>query len=235
MVENNNKMKEENSAYKSIFNRLENVGLNYINHEKMFLLISAVVPIFIVSAQFISLVFQLILNLESYSAPPKPRPSPPLFEVLLPIILLLIIGIFALINYLFLLRWKNKLKNYKIQQLSELNIKNYDKEIENLKNQLTLTDFFYGIIKNMRIIRNFFIVLNLFCLFYIVWYYTSYFQGLPPQRPFLLDVIIILTIGSQAILIIYILYEWYHLIKWNSKLKALKKYERQIYLELFSL
>lgn len=86
----------------------------------------------------------------------------------------------------------------------------------------------------MNIIKYTFFILNIFYGFYIIWYYLIYFKGLPNQRPFLLEVIINLLIGSQFILIIDIIYEWYHFLKWSVKLRALKKYEKKIYCELFS-
>ncbi len=214
------------ASEKALYTRLEKGGLNYINHEKNYLLFSAIIPIFIFMAQSISFVFQILLSITG------PGRGPPLQEVLAPMILLLIIGLFTLINFLFLLRWKNKTKNYISQQTNELKVNEFDEDMESPKKRITLTEFFYEIVRNMNIIKIFFIILNIFCVYYFIWYYGVFMRNRPPRVP-LMDAIMIITVCSQIVLIIYLIYEWNHFLKWNKKLRAIKSFERQIYHDLF--
>ncbi len=214
------------ASQKTFYTRLEKGGLNYINHKKNYLLFSAVIPIFIITVQSISFIFQIIL---SFTGPGR---GPPLHEVLAPMTLLLIIGLFTLINFLFLLRWKNKTENYISQQTFESKVSKFDEEMESTKKRITLTEFFYEIVRNMNIIKIFFIFLNAVCVYYYIWYYGFFMGNRPPSNP-LMNAIMTLTIVSQIVLIIYLIYEWNHFLKWNKKLQALKSFERQIYQDLF--
>lgn len=219
-----NKIKQD----KAFYSRIERGGLDYINQEANYLKISAFIPSFIVISQIIAFILQLILDINT----PEGGPSPPLHEILMPMILLIAVGIFALVNYSYLKQWKKELKFYSKQQQIEVKTEDFDKEMESSKKKITLTEIFYDIIKTMNLIRSILVFITVFCGYYYIWYLTFYLRSAPPPHP-LMTVIMILTLISQFLLAIYLFYEWHHMLNWNSKLRRIKSYERQIYQELF--
>ncbi len=204
--------------YDGIYSQMEKGGLNYIKKKKNYLIISVIYPIYAIILQLINLIF--IVNPDAPRPPSRPG-FPSLLDVLTPIIIILIISAFALINFIFLFSWMYKVKNYHNQPT---------------KKNITLTLVFYEIIKNMEIIKKIFIILNIACVFYFLWYLNWTFMFFifsnPPLPPPPLHVHL-LNIFSQIGLIFYLIYEWRHFFRWNKKLKELKEFEIKIYNELF--
>lgn len=213
-----------------MYTQIEKSGLNYIKSQKNYLILSAIFPIFITIIQILNINFILYLHAHR----PKSRPGPLLIDVLTPFIILLVISAFALINFVFLVGWKKKVHLYEKQKKlfkePSLDEPNNFRD----KNQ-SLTKLFYDIISNMKIVRIVFIILNFSCLYYLIWYLNFFLirRPLPIQPPPLQIVVEWLNLFSQIGLAIYLVFEWRHFIKWNKKLKELKKFEKEIFNELF--
>ena len=104
LPDNNSKQIPERNDLKANFSRIEEGGLNYIKNERNYLIMSALMPIFILIVQCINLGY-------IFSAPPI-NPSDPLppnpVNVITPIVILIIISFFALVNFSYLINWKEK-------------------------------------------------------------------------------------------------------------------------------
>ena len=85
----------EDKNLEDFFLKIERGGLNYIKNERNYLIMSALMPIFILIVQCINLGY-------IFSAPPI-NPSDPLppnpVNVITPIVILIIISFFALVNF----------------------------------------------------------------------------------------------------------------------------------------
>ena len=88
-------IREENNSM-GRFSKIEKSGLNYIKSERKYLILSALVPIYIIIVQCINLVYII-------TAPPvnplDPRPPANPIVVFTPIIILIVISFFALFNF----------------------------------------------------------------------------------------------------------------------------------------
>ena len=178
------RLKEYKSSEKG-FLRMERGGLNYIKNERNYLIISALLPIYIIIVQCFNLFY--IFTAPSIN-PLDPRPPLNPINVLTPIIILLIISFFAFLNLAYLITWKEKVKIYE----GKANDK-----------QKTLTSIFYDIIKSMESIRYIFIIVNIVSFYYFIWFILwalSIMDPLHPPPPFHVNV---LNGLSQAGLLIY--------------------------------
>ena len=208
---NNMERNSDNNDSKGDFLTIERGGLNYVKNERNYLILSALVPIYIIIVQCINLGYIL-------TAPPiKPSdPQPPInpINTFTPIIILLIISFFALVNFGYLISWREKVKNYEG--------KIYGK-------QKTLTSLFYDIIKNMERIRIIFIIVNIGSLYYFIWFILWALSITDPHHPPPPLHVNILNGLSQGGLLIYLIIEWRHFLQWNRKLKQLKLFEKQTF------
>lgn len=217
-------MKQSNTQEKSDsdekkFDRLEKGGLNYINKESNYLIISALFPIYLIIIQVINLIYVLTAPPIPPEAPRTgPPPNPSLINVFTPIILLLGISLFALINLRYLLIWKRNVDLYKTQAS---------------KQQKSLTFLFYKIVGNMEKLKLVFIVLNVFSLYYFVWYFLWALSLIDPHHPPPPLHVNILNAFSLVGLCLYLIIEWCHFYRWNQKLKELKMLEKQVFDEVF--
>lgn len=205
--------REENNSVGK-FSKIEKGGLNYIKNERYYLIVSALVPIYIIIVQCINLGYIL-------TAPPvnplDPQPPVNPINAFTPIIILLVISFFALINFRYLLSWKGKVKTYEGKKPGK---------------QKTLTSLFYDIIKNMETIRVIFIIVNIISFYYFIWFILWALSIMDPHHPPPPLHVNILNGLSQGGLLIYLIIEWRHFYQWNRKLSKLKKFEREIYKEL---
>lgn len=196
------------------FSKIEKVGLNYIKNERNYLILSALVPIYIIIVQCINLVY-------IFTAPPinplDPQPPANPINAFTPIIILLVVSFFALVNFRYLLSWKGKVKLYEGKAPGK---------------QKTLTSLFYDIVKNMETIRVIFIIVNIISFYYFIWFVLWTLSILDPHHPPPPLHVNILNVLSQGGLLIYLIIEWRHFYQWNRKLSKLKKFEREIYKEL---
>ena len=136
----NVKLLPEENNFEGEFSKIEKGGLNYIKNERLYLILSALVPIYIIIVQCINLGY---ISTAPPLNPSDPQPLVNPINVFTPIIILLVISFFALINFRFLLSWKGKVKTYEGKAPSK---------------KKTLTSLFYDIIKNMETIRVIFII-----------------------------------------------------------------------------
>ena len=214
------------------YEQFERGGLNYVNNQKNYLIFSALFPIFLIIIQILNIVF--ILTLES-KKPADIERGPTLLDVLSPILILLVISLFALAIFIFLFGWKKKINQYKNQQEIVAQFSFSDPDNKFPRKHITLTHLFYKIIDNMRVIRILFICLNVICFYHFFWTINFFIIRRPPPHPHppLHFVVQWLNISSQIVLVIYLIFEWRHFYHWNKKLKELKKFERDIYAEIF--
>ncbi|MFX0073560.1 MAG: hypothetical protein ACFFAO_20985 [Candidatus Hermodarchaeota archaeon] len=211
---------------------LERGGLNYINNQKNYLIFSAIFPIYLIITQILNIIF--ILTLEAGKPTNAPQ-EPPLLDLLTPILILLVISLFALVIFIFLIGWKKNINQYKDQQEVLENFSFSDPHNVLPEKSVTLTNLFYKIVDNMRVIRIIFICLNIICFYYFFWTINFFFIRRPPQHPHppLHFIVQWLNILSQIALVFYLIFEWKHFYHWNKKFKEIQKFEREIYLEIF--
>jgi len=232
MSTSNNQKIIKNSKEELQFTQIEKEGLNYIKNHRNYLIVSSIFPIYLILIQVLNFIF--ILRLEAQK-PSSGSDSPTLLDVLTPIIIMFIIGIFSLIVFLFLFSWKKKVLKYKNQQISLDNFSFSEPDTTFPEHNIPLTKLFYDIIDNMRILKLTFIGLNIICAYYLIWFVGFFFirPPLPLPRPPLHYIVQWLNIFSQIGLLFYLIFEWRHFYRWNKKLKELKEFERKIYLEIF--
>ena len=215
--DNNKKLSTNRNTSEQSFLKIEKDGLKYIKNERNYLIMSALVPIYIIIVQCINLGY-------IFTAPPinplDPRPPVNPINAFTPIIILLIISFFALVNYRYLISWKGKVKIYEGKTPSK---------------QKTLTSIFYDIIKSMENIRVIFIIVNIISLYYFIWFVLWALSIMDPHHPPPPLHVNILNGLSQGGLIIYLIIQWKHFIQWNRKLKQLKLFEKQIFHEICEL
>ena len=165
LPDRNKELSREENNIAGRFSKIEKNGLNYIKNERNYLILSALVPIYIIVVQCINLGY-------IFTAPPviplDPRPPPDPIMVFTPIIILVVISFFALLNFGYLLSWKRK-------------VKTYEGKIPN--KQQTITSLFYGIIKNMENIRVIFILVNIISFYYFIWFLLWALSIMDPQHP----------------------------------------------------
>lgn len=214
LPDKNEKLFREENNFVGKFSKIEKGGLNYIKNERNYLILSALVPIYIIIVQCINLGY-------IFTAPPvnpfDPRPPTNPINAFTPIIILLVVSFFALVNFKYLLSWKGKVKSYEGKAPGK---------------QKTLTSLFYDIVKNMETIRVIFIIVNIISFYYFIWFILWNLSIMDPHHPPPPLHVNILNVLSQGGLLIYLIIEWRHFYQWNRKLSKLKKFEREIYKEL---
>lgn len=225
-------MKDKRQQNSSWYLKLEESGINYINKYKYYLLLSALLPIFLIIIQIINT--SLSIFLEEYKPPIRFRNLHE-FEIFAPRFKLITISIIALVKFIYLFNWNNKLKDYRRYYNRIMAENRSPKESNHLKEEFPLTKLFYDIISQMKISRLIFILINIFCIIYFFWNFIFFLVAPPisPPLPPLFRVIGIFNFISQLILIAYLIFEWRHFYRWNKKLNKLSEYEKEIYSELF--
>ncbi len=214
LPDKNKKLFREDNNSVGKFSKFERGGLNYIKNERNYLIMSALVPIYIIIVQCINLGY--IFTAPQVN-PLDPRPPVNPVNVFTPIIILLVISFFALFNFGYLLSWKRKVKIYEGKAPGK---------------QKTLTSLFYDIIKNMETIRVIFIIVNIISFYYFIWFILWALSIMDPHHPPPPFNVNILNGLSQGGLLIYLIIEWRHFYQWNRKLKQLKLFEKQIFSEI---
>ncbi|MFW9904880.1 MAG: hypothetical protein ACFFFH_11150 [Candidatus Thorarchaeota archaeon] len=188
-------------------------GINYIKNEGYYLIFTGIFPILIAIIQILNIFF--IFGTKPLPIPfPDRPPHPPLFDVLLPPLVLIIFALVGFTKFIFLMKWRSNLN--KIED--ELPI---------------LTKIFYEIIVYMNRAKWLFAAENVIFVFYSQWMFHYFLNDLllnrlPPGPP----IIQLLNLFAQIGLIFYLIFEWRHFLKWNKKLNELKLYEKKIFEEL---
>ncbi|UYP44149.1 hypothetical protein NEF87_000434 [Candidatus Lokiarchaeum ossiferum] len=249
MADNQNKIPDDtiehlvskNSINQDLYTDIESYGFKYINHQKNYLITTAVFPIFALFVQ----VFNLIHTIGQINRPPPEQiPLPPLhpqniYNILAPIIIFIIIASFALVKFVFLYIWMKKVHRYEIQQklITKLNkntVENSD-DYSDIQNSIGLTQIFYDIVDHMQLIRIVFILMNIAFIFYIQWTLTfllSFFGIIPRLNQNPSNYFHYINIIAEFGLLFYMVFEWKHFLKWNRKLKKINELEKKIYAEL---
>lgn len=203
---------------------IDNLSQNYINKQKYFLRFSSAFPILPIIVNLITLIAFLMSRTHT--------------EFFLSVRFLFYIITFSFFSLISLISIKQaiylRIWNKTIQEHRKI-----IKTSENHEKIVTLTDVFYDIINYMKKFKIYFIILNLVVTIYFCIYPFIIFKEKPqpiggeiryfPSMYFTLQ---ILNIISFVIIILYMIYMWYHFLEWNKKLKALKKYEKEMYNEV---
>lgn len=196
------------------FSNIEKDGLKYIKNEENYLILSGVLPIFIVIVQVINLLY-------IFTAPPihpmDPQPTPNPVNIFTPIIILLIISSMGLLSFKYLLDWKKMVEKYEGKKPGQ---------------KKTLTSIFYDIIKNTEKIRILFILVNSMSAYYLIWFILWALSILDLHHPAPPLHVNILNALSLIGLLIYLIIEWRHYHRWNKKLTQIKRLEKQVFDEI---
>lgn len=230
--EKEEKNRDELQIRASWYTKIEESGINYINKYKYYLLLSALIPIFLIIIQIINTFYAAIV--ESSGTLLRER-FLKFFILIIPRFNFMTISIIALVKFIFMFKWNKKLMDYKIQYAKFM--RNYTIKDEDVPKGegFPLTKLFYEIISQMRFSKGVFIVLNVFCIMYFFW--TIFFflisPPIPPPRSPTFHIIGLFNYISQILLIIYLIFEWRHFYRWNKKLNKLSEFEKTIYSELF--
>ena len=182
-------------------------GIEYIKQEGFYLFITGIFPFFIAIIQILNILF--ILGTPNVPVPmPDRPPHPPLFDVLLPPIVLSIFSIVGLAKFIFLIKWRNNLT-------------------KNDNDQPILTKLFYEIIQYIEKVRWLFVIENIIFIFYSNWIFQYFINDFlqnrpPPPGPPLIQ---ILNLICQIGLVIYLIFEWRYFLRWNGKLTNIREYE----------
>lgn len=212
--------------------KLEESGINYINKYKYYLILSALLPIFLIIIQIINTSFIALVEKDISLIGFKYLLG---FEIFAPRFKLMTISMIGLVKFIYLFNWNKKLIDYREEYKNFMKNNNSVKEEPLPKESFPLTRLFYDIISQMKISKVIFILINVICFVYFIWNFI-FFLVSPPVPPLLFPLFRIIGLFnfiSQVILIAYLIFEWRHFYRWNKKLKKLSNFEKKIYSELF--
>ncbi|MHA1585439.1 MAG: hypothetical protein ACTSVU_06695 [Promethearchaeota archaeon] len=200
------------------FKEISNDTLRYIEKQNGLFLSSAIFPLIL---GIISILNIYLISTQSPLPPIPPiHPIPSLFDRLIPFFLGLLIACIGIIHFIILLLWKKNYRSYHDQSKSSDNV--------------PLTRLIYNIIDYINWARIMFIILNIVVLIYSQWFVRFLMNLLAPNPhippPSLFTQII--NISSNILLIVYLVIEWIHFLRWNKKLKHLSEFEKHIYQDL---
>jgi hypothetical protein len=93
---------------------------------------------------------------------------------------------------------------------------------------------FYSIIEFMEKARIFFILVNIAGLMYFIWGFDFFITGIPLSISLqtFAKITFYLNLVSFFILLLYLIYQWFHFVRWNKKLRQIKEFEKKINEEL---
>ncbi len=228
--EKNNKNNLEKKS--SWYLKLEESGINYINKYKYYLILSALLPIFLIIIQIINTSFIALVEKDIPLIGFKYLIG---FEIFAPRFKLMTISVIGLVKFIYLFNWNRKLIDYREQYKNFMKNNNSVKEEPLPKESFPLTRLFYEIISQMKISKVIFILINVICFVYFFWNFVFFLVSPPIPQPLfpLFRIIGLFNFISQLILIAYLIFEWRHFYRWNKKLKKLSNFEKKIYSELF--
>ncbi|MHA1339257.1 MAG: hypothetical protein ACTSRZ_07840 [Promethearchaeota archaeon] len=125
------------------------------------------------------------------------------------------------------------LEKSKSKELRELRDDDVKKRGETNKVNISLTQLFYDIIEYMNKAKATFYILTAIFAVYFFWGFDFFITGLPIFIPFIiLKRIMTINFIGYILLIIYMLYQWIHFLRWHLKHRKLKKFEKRIVKEL---
>ncbi len=233
---------KKNYSGMDLLEKAEKGGLNYINKEKSYLKISTVFPIYSLCIITLNILFILIGAIFlRYSPLNPPVPDLTLEEklvlglyLLIPSVVFFILFLFSIIQFLFLKKWKFKIKEYN-QRYGMLNSNQNNSNISESEGTSTLTSLFYDIIRHMEKVRWVFYIINILSFFYLWWSFRLFgaiifllVKEVHGFFPFML----ILNFSSSIVLVFFLIYMWIHFRRWNRKLTKIKEFEKNVSKEL---
>ncbi|MBY8983046.1 MAG: hypothetical protein KGD57_08865, partial [Candidatus Lokiarchaeota archaeon] len=208
-------------------------GLNYIKKTRFYLKISAILPIYMIIIGIINLGFlsyMYIISIESRKVIP--------IHAIVVFTSFFLIFLFSLLQFLFLRKWKLKIREYgkkiKLEKKDASDVSD-DKSKNMVSIKISLTDIFYDVVNHMEKIKILFIIINFFSAIYIFYNFMIFIRLVIFVKKATLmtfETLRYLNLSVSIVLILYLIYMWYHFTKWNKKLKKLKNYEKMIGQEL---
>ncbi len=191
-------------------------SMNYIKKEQMYLLWSGIFPAYSIGVNVVNISFVMIAILNNWILIRR------LVDILIPLAFFFLITIFSTFQFIFLTKWKNQFIRF--QELpSKPN-----------KKRVSLTDLFYSIIEFMEKARIFFILVNIAGLMYFIWGFDFFITGIPLSISLqtFAKITFYLNLVSFFVLLLYLVYQWIHFVRWNKKLRHIKDFEKIISDEL---
>lgn len=217
----------------SSLDRIDEWGLNYIKKTRFYLKISAILPIYMIIIGIINLGFlsyMYIISIESRKVIP--------IHAIVVFTSFFLIFLFSLLQFLFLRKWKLKIREYgkkiKLEKKDASDVSD-DKSKNMVSIKISLTDIFYDVVNHMEKIKILFIIINFFSAIYIFYNFMIFIRLVIFVKKATLmtfETLRYLNLSVSIVLILYLIYMWYHFTKWNKKLKKLKNYEKMIGQEL---
>jgi hypothetical protein len=218
----------------SEYTKMEQGGLDYIRKKKWYLIVSAAFPIYILIVEVLTASFFM----RSMGMNPQFQ-GRVMYHAMVPSFGGLFILILSIFQFLFLLGWRRKLQIYESQKhalhlQTPHDSSDKEKELTVPEKTMSLTRLFYGIVDHMEKIRILFIIFNLVAL-YTIFFSMNFFVF--NSKPINVDnqkfpIMKWLNFSSSIFLLLYLVFEWFHFIKWNRKLNHLRAFEKKICDEL---
>ncbi|MHA1186576.1 MAG: hypothetical protein ACTSSK_06810, partial [Candidatus Heimdallarchaeota archaeon] len=182
MVEesDNNHFSENNQANPFRYN------LSFSVYQKRFLILSAIIPLAIFLLQIANIIF-IIVNPPPGSVPQE-LIFPRFFDMFTPMLVMICMSVFGLVNFIFLLSWKKKVTKYNDQKQSfSKMVENQQKESDDIK-FISFTELSYQNLKFLKRMRVFSFITNLISILYIGWVVMGFLvvfdvPNLPITRP----------------------------------------------------
>ncbi|MBN2156567.1 MAG: hypothetical protein JW776_11035 [Candidatus Lokiarchaeota archaeon] len=217
--------KNKESNRKEKYEDLLRNSFNYIIREQMYLLWSGIFPTYCIAVNLVNFSFVMLAIIKNWILIRR------LVDIIIPLVIFTILTIFAMGQFIFLKKWKNEFHEYQKQKYYP---KNVPLPVEKQMSRTSLTNIFYSIISYMQNTRTLFILLNLVSIVYLIWGFDFFIIGMSLSLALegFAKVTWYLNGASVFILLVYMVYQWYHFIKWNKKLVRIKSFEKDIFTEL---
>lgn len=224
----------DSESQKNAQNNVLRYDLTFSKPQKTFLILSGIIPSIIILLQIANIIFILI----------NPRPSSPQEITFLrflnsatPLIVMVIMSSFGILNFIFLLNWRTKVRRYNNQKRSFSKMVSSENDDEKETEFISFTELIYKNLEHMKWMRIILFISSIVSILYIWWSIRGLLVGFgiimspaPMQNPPL--VLNILNITAQIVLITYFVYQWIFFFNWNKKLTKLELLEEQIINEL---
>lgn len=230
------------------------IGNSFVRAQKMRLKWSIIFPVCNFLIQM-GIIFNALLHLPPPGPPRDELIRPPtLLQLITPALLLLIISLFAFVQYYQWVKLNNQFIHFKSQETqfekmiqSSPSLEEEENEIKENNNQIglehpagpfiTLSQIFYSNRSRIELIRAFFIfilILGIFSILYFAQLIAFDLRLIPPGPiPVPPPILHVLDYVVQIGLIIYLYVQWKMICWWNYRFSQFDALEKQIHDEVF--
>ena len=208
--------------------------LTFSKQQRKFLILSAIIPIAIFLLQIANIIF---ININPPPSPPQALTFLRFLNSSTPLIVMIIMSLFGILNFIFLLSWRKKVEKYNIQKQTFAKMISSNSNSEDDTEYISFTQLTYQNLKHMKRMRILLFISSLVSVLYIWWSIRGLlisFGVIVPIQPLNHPPLVmnILNTIAQFVLIAYFIYQWVFFFKWNKKLSKIEHYEKQIIEEL---